>query len=339
MTEFDDARLEDVRLLEREEPLRRLAEAGARVRIECAQADFSALADLGERYRPRAVIASGPESRLIRAVLEPVCPVPFVAWPSHTLPAWVGALDLVIVITGLTYEPAVSGTIAEAARRGARIVVACPEGSPVAEQALGRTTTVIGTKTSDSLAAAVVLLDGLNRVGLGPVVVPARVADAMDEVAQECSPYASIAVNPAKDLAIALADDLPLVWGGTVLGARASRRIAEAFRDATGRPALAAEASELVPLIRRAKRRDPFADPFDTFTDDRCTTLVMLDDDSPDRVVEQTRTWLQNAAEESDVRIHTIRHDEGNDLERYVCLLQRGLFGAAYLALGLTPAD
>ncbi len=338
MPDFDDSRLEDTALLERIPSLRHLAEAGARVRIESGQTDFSGLADLGNRYRPRAVIASGPESRLIRAVLEPHCPVPFVAWPTHALPAWVGAMDLVIVLTGLTYDQDVSLTIAEASRRGARVLVACPEGSPVAEQAAGRTTTVIPTRTSDPLAAAIVLLDGLHLVGLGPTVHAARVADAMDAVAQACSPYADISINPAKDLALALADDLPLIWGGTVLAGRASRRIAEGFRDASGRPALAADASDLVPVIQGAKERDPFADPFDTFSEDRCTTLIVLDDASTDRVVTKTRGWLQATADERDVRVRTLRHDEGNDVERYVCLLQQGLFGAAYLAVGLGRA-
>ena len=74
----------------------------------------------------------------------------------------------------------------------------------VAEQAAGRNTTVVGTRTADPLAAAIVLLDALYRVGLGPAVLPSRVADAMDAVATACSPYADISVNPAKDLAIAL---------------------------------------------------------------------------------------------------------------------------------------
>lgn len=339
MADFDDSLLEDTAVLETVPSLRRLAEAGARVRIETGQTDLTGLADLGDRYRPRAVIASGPESRLIRAVLEPHCPVPFVAWPAHVLPAWVGALDLVIVLTGLTYDADVSNTIAEASRRGARVIVTCPIGSPVAEQAAGRNTTVVGTRTADPLAAAIVLLDALYRVGLGPAVLPSRVADAMDAVATACSPYADISVNPAKDLAIALADDLPLVWGGTVLAARASRRIAEAFRDASGRPALAADASDLVPVMQGAKQRDPFADPFDTFADDRGTTLIVLDDASGDRVAAKTRAWLQLTADEHDVRVRSIRHDEGNDVERYVCLLQQGLFGAAYLAVGLGRGD
>jgi hypothetical protein len=146
-------------------------------------------------------------------------------------------------------------------------------------------------------------------------------------------------VNPAKDLAIALADDLPLVWGGTVLAARASRRVAEAFRDASGRPALAADASDLIPVIHGAPARDPFADPFDTPSDDRCVTLIVLDDASEDHIVAKTRDRLESAAEERDVRVRTIRHEDGNDVERYVCLLQHGLFGAAYLALGLGNTD
>lgn len=336
---FDDARLENAEALASIDlPLRHLAQAGARVRIEAGQADLSTLGDLGERYRPRAVIASGPEARLIRAVLEPSCPVPFVAWPMYALPAWVGPLDLVLVLTDKTFDPDVSATVAEASRRGARVIVACPEGSPVAEQAAGGSTTIIPTRTGDPLAAAIVMLDGLNRVGLGPDVHPERVAEAMDAVAEQCSPFQSVATNPAKDLALTLADDLPLVWGGSVLAARASRRIAEAFREASGRPALAADAGDLVPVIESARRRDPFADPFDDPEDGLCTTLIVLDDDSEDSVVLRTRSQLAARAERHDVRIRTIRHAEGNDVERYGVLLLHGLFGAAYLALGLADA-
>ena len=58
----------------------------------------------------------------------------------------------------------------------------------------------------------------------------------MDQVAEDCSPYADVSENPAKDLALGLADAHPLVWGGSVLAARASRRIAEGCeRAAAGR--------------------------------------------------------------------------------------------------------
>src|SRR5450756_635517 len=86
---------------------------------------------------------------------------------------------------------------------------------------------------------------------------------------------------------------------------------------------------------RQARSRDPLADPFDDPTDGLGTTLVVLDDDSDDSVVLRTRGQLLALAERHDVRVHTVRHDAGNDVERYSVLLMNGLFGAAYLSLGL----
>ena len=60
-----------------------------------------------------------------------------------------------------------------------------------------------------------------------------------------------------------LADAQPLVWGGSVLAARASRRVAEALRAASGRAALAADADALLPMLESVAPRDPFADPFE----------------------------------------------------------------------------
>lgn len=68
--------------------------AGARIRSEALDARIPA--DL--TMTPRGVIVAGAEARLIRAVLEPVCPVPLIAWPLPGLPGWVGALDLVVVL-------------------------------------------------------------------------------------------------------------------------------------------------------------------------------------------------------------------------------------------------
>ena len=79
MLDFDDSRLENADVLDAAAPLlMNLAGSGARVRREAATAE-APLAALTDADRPRAVIAYGPEARLLRAVLEPVCPVPFVA--------------------------------------------------------------------------------------------------------------------------------------------------------------------------------------------------------------------------------------------------------------------
>jgi len=61
----------------------------------------------------------------------------------------------------------------------------------------------------------------------------------------------------------------------------------------------------------------------------------VLDDDSDDSVVLRTRSQLLALAERHEVRVHTLRHDAGNDVERYSVLLLNGLYGATYLSLGL----
>ena len=244
MSIFDDSALEDhSRLAEADPILRRLAEGGARIRRETADAG-EPITQLRGLPRPRAVIAAGSEARFIRAMLEPVCPVPFVAWPTHGLPGWVGALDLVVVMASDGAPAALVATVHEAVRRGAQLLIACPAVSTIAEHAGSRSTVLLPTSTADPLAAAIVVLSGLNEMQLGPKVLPDAVADALDQVAEDCSPFADVSENPAKDLALGLADAQPLVWGGSVLAARASRRIAEALRAASGRAALAADADE-----------------------------------------------------------------------------------------------
>ena len=183
------------------------------------------------------MIAAGPDSRLLRAVLEPWCPVPFVAWPGQMLPGWAGSLDLVVVLAPDGADSGTASAVAEAVRRGSQVVVACPPDSLVARHAVGRWVTLLPTVTRDQLATAVVMLEYLDRVGLGPRADAEVVAEALDAVAIACSPHRDLAVNPAKMLAISLADSTPLVWGGSVLAARAARRVSESVRRPSGRTA------------------------------------------------------------------------------------------------------
>lgn len=334
MADFIDSRLEDpVALRRADELLRRLAGAGARVRIE-AEKSAQPIASL-EPSKPRAVIAAGAEARLIRAMLEPTAPVPFVAWPRHGLPGWVGALDLVVVMVPEGGSPSLVATAREAVRRGCMLLIACPPGSPIAEHAGSRGTTVLPTTTGDSLAIAVQMLTALCQMQVGPEVDPSKVADAMDKVAEECSPFVDLAINPAKDLALGMADAQPLVWGGSVLAARASRRVAEALRAASGRPALTADAGEIEIMIAAAQTRDPFDDPFELSVHDRRPMLLVLDDGLGDETVHVARSRLQGLAELRDVRVSLVRHHDGSELERYAALLQTGWFAAAYLGVGL----
>ncbi|GAA2179054.1 hypothetical protein GCM10009785_04180 [Brooklawnia cerclae] len=331
--EFDDTRLDDPEVLaSHDEQLRQLAGTGARIRIEAADADLAAGAT---DVKPRGVVVVGAEARLVRAVLEPVCPVPLVAWSLPGLPGWVGALDLVVVLASRQDDSssALLATVAQAARRGCLLLVAAPAGSAVADAASSRTTLLVPTRTGDVMAAAVVVCSLLNRLGLAPEVNPEHAAEAADMVAEVSSPHRDLSSNPAKDLACGLGDADPLVWGGSVLAARAARRIAEALRLHSGRHALSADAGEMAQVMRHVRPRDPFADPF---TDDvqRRPALVLLDDQTSDVAAGQT-SELRSLAEAKSVRVCELEAGSGTEVDRYVTLLMQGLYGATYLGIGL----
>lgn len=338
---FNDALLDDEAALAAADPvLLRLAEAGSRVRRE-AESSGTIAEQLAGQGRPRAVVAAGADARLLRAVLEPWCPVPFVAWPGPGLPGWAGALDLVVVLapTGGT-DPGIASAIDDAVRRGCTLIVACPPHSELAELAAGRNSLVLGTETEDGLAVAVALLQLLHVLELGPELSTESVAQALDEVAVRCSPRADLASNPGKDLALVLADTLPLVWGGSVLSARAGRRVAEALRQASGRAALAADADHLFPVIEGAPAKDLFADLFaDPFADPTTQrlrpALIVLDDGSEAPTIRSGRTKLLAAAESNDVRSQVLVWDEGPEVARYAALHAMGTYAAVYLAIGL----
>ncbi|RLV49900.1 hypothetical protein D9V37_08435 [Nocardioides mangrovicus] len=336
---FDDSLLDDESALRRADlRLRHLAEAGSRVRRE-AVAAAEAVSVGAERLggaRPRAVIAAGPDSRLLRAVLEPWCPVPFVAWPAPRLPGWAGSLDLVVVLAPDGNDPETASGVAEAVRRGCSLVVACPASSLVAEHAAGRDTTVLPVVTGDQLATAVVALELLHRLELAPLTSGDAVADALDEVAVACSPFRDLAVNPAKALASAIADTTPLVWGGTVLAARAARRVAEAVRRATGRTAVSGDVEQMLPLLEQAQPADVFADPFaDESSSAPRPSLVVLDDGADDPAVSANRQRLVEVADSRGVRVEVVTSEVEGEVGRYAALLGTGQYAAAYLDVGL----
>ena len=334
---FEESRLDDEQVLARADALLRpMAEAGARVRRETADA-ADALAGAVASTKgdtPRAVIAAGPDSRLLRAVLEPTCPVPFVAWPHPSLPGWAGSLDQVVVLAP-DGGAGSAAAVAEAVRRGCQVVVACPPGSTVAEHAAGRWSTILPTPGRDQLATAVVMLEYLEQVQLGPRADAESVATALDEVAIACSPHQDLAVNPAKMLAIAMADTVPVVWGGSVLAARAARRIAESLRRVSGRSALAGDAEHLLPVLEAARPRNVFDDPFADSGGELRPMLLVLDDGNEEPVVREARGRLQAAASSRGVRVETITTGAPTEIARYASLFLSGSYAVEYLRLGL----
>ena len=158
-----------------------------------------------------------------------------------------------------------------------------PAALSLAEIAASRSTTLLPTVSADTLAVAVVVLrrpaPGRARPRGGR-----RGGGRRRWTRSRCParPSADLAGNPAKELAIVLAEATPLVWGGSVLAARAARRIAEALRRASGRAALAADADHLLPVLAAAATaptRSPTRSPTGRPRTAR-PALVLLDDAS-----------------------------------------------------------
>lgn len=334
---FDETSLSDARALATvDDALRAIAQWGAAVRLAdaAAQPRLDEIPD--DMTRPRAVLAAGPDGRLLRTVLEPVCPVPFVAWPHGGLPGWAGPLDLVVVLSttggGTAHDQA---SVAEAVRRGCELVLVCPPESVLHRIADGRGW-ILPAASGDALAASIPALRALHALGLGPEVAAEPVAAALDRVARRCGPDIPVDENPAKELALALADRLPVLWGGSPLASRAARRLAEGLRAATGVPAVAGVADQLVPLLAAAPERDVFADPFDDEADTTTLppVLVMLDDPAAGPAAEQDWERLERTARARGVAVHRVATDDDADVARFASLLAMGRFAAVYLRLG-----
>ena len=254
-----------------------------------AEALAEAVARAWPTSRPRAVVAAGPDSRLLRAVLEPSARSR--SWPGRVpaLPGWAGSLDLVVVLAPEGADP---GTAAGGrrgrpprlpARRGrARGARWSPSTPP------GRYATLLPTQTGDQLAIAVVMLD-LPRPGRPRARTPTPRWSPTRSTTwpSRCCPHRDLAVNPAKILAIGSPTPARSLWGGTVLAARAARRVAESIRRASGRAALAADAEHLLPVLEAHRRATSSPTPSPTVAASGARRLLVLDDGTADPVVRE----------------------------------------------------
>lgn len=250
MPYIDEALLDDPDELQRKdsrETLRALATAGAQVREAVTLAHEAGIEKIGRMDRPRSVlVAALGGSALVADVLEllaePGSPVPVQARRNLPLPGWVGPLDLVIAVSLSGRAPGPLAVATEAARRGASLLTVGADDSPLAEVSrrargvhvgVGRGRT--NSRTSLWSLLTPVLLGG-DALGLFdcPEQVMQQVAERLDEKAEIYRPSSESFVNPAKVMAVALAETVPVVLGdgplGGVAAARASSMLARTAR-------------------------------------------------------------------------------------------------------------
>jgi hypothetical protein len=369
----DDALLNNVERLGAADPsgmLRALASAGAQVRESAALAAEANLAALADEGRPRAVVVAGVGTAartgdLLETVAGPRCPVPVVGHRSAGIPGWVGAADAVIAVSASGRSPEALAAAEAAGRRGARLVAIGPPDSelqslaerarapfvPVPRRAPARAS--LWALTVPVLLAARTL--GLVRIAEADF---AETAARLDDDAERCRPGADSFVNPAKALALDLANSIPIVWGSSPLATVAARRVGDMLSANSRYPVVAGSLGEAgrgrVGLIDGIygglveSERDIFADPGEESELTRLRLLVLrdgglADEDAtqgePSAVEERRADAVVELAARRGVRCGVIQAEGASPLERLASLIAVPDFASVYLALahGLDP--
>ncbi|AUI61529.1 hypothetical protein [Amycolatopsis sp. BJA-103] len=274
----DDSLLDDpARLAEADTAglLRAAAMAGAQVRATAEAAAELELSDRLDVGRPRSLVlidrpgVSRTLTRLVAALLTPACPVPVVV--AEVVPSWIGALDVVFAHTDDAGDRELAASLERAARFGATVVLSAPGEGPVAAAVAGKGLILaprlpVPPEMAFPRGLAAALLTA-NALGL-LVADLEQLADHLDAEAEKDYLARDSFANPAKAMALKLADRQPLLWGldpvAVAVGEHAAHAFAahaalvcdvEDYRQALARPALRRAA------LSGGVERDIFADP------------------------------------------------------------------------------
>lgn len=158
---------------------------------------------------------------LVRTLVEPTSPVPFVVNRGYALPGWVGADTLVVASSYSGGTEETLSAFEEARERGARLLIVT-SGGPLAEHAEADGLDVVtipgGLQPRAALGYSLgVLLRLADVLGLGGVAgadVEAALADARDRSARFDADEDG---NPARDLSARFEGALPVVYTGVGL--------------------------------------------------------------------------------------------------------------------------
>lgn len=365
--------------------LRGAAEAGARARIALRNTTDAGIGDLKPEGRPRAVLIAGAGSAaagvadLITALAGTAAPVARIhptgvaAEPGAlrwALPGWAGPVDLLLIATTDGSEPGLGILAEQAYRRGCTVVAVAPGRSPLSETVDGSRGLLVPMATSpnqhsyDSAAESgaraaadgpgalwalgVPLLALLDRVRLlnAPPETLQRVADRLDSTATRCGPAVTTYSNPAKTLAVQLAESLPLIWTEGVGAAPVGRRFAAVLTELAGRPAIAAELPEALAVHTALLAGDLAGgepDPDDFFRDrvDDPQALhprIVLLRDRPAGGLTAAPA-ARELAHLHDKPISELEAEEGSDIEAVAELIAVTDFATVYLALATTTGS
>lgn len=343
---FDDTLLEDpARLADADTAgvLRATAMAGAQVRAAVEMAEEMALADRLDVGRPRALVlierpgVGHAVPKLLAALLSPGCPVPVVI--TDVVPSWIGALDVVYAHTEEAGDRDLASTLERASRYGASVVVSGPPEGPVAASVAGKGVLITprvpvstGQVFARALAAGLLTVKALNLLEVDLMAL----ADQLDAEAERSHLQHESFVNPAKALALRMAERIPLLWGldpvASAVAAHGRHTLAAQasvvcdvadYREAVSRGALHRAA------VAATSGRDIFADP-DHAGVVRLRVLLLAVRSGPS--VEATRRAAEDMFAAADV-VDIADEIDADEPTRAALLALRFELAAAYLGL------
>ena len=360
----DDLLLDDIArmsTLDASDMLPAVASSGAQMREAVTTINRTDLAEVAKGDQPRNVVfaglgGSGVGGQVLRAVLGQSVPVPIHLEQTHSLPGWVGPMDVVIGVScsGAT-EETLSMT-AEAGRRGARVITIGAGGSAL-------------EKLSESISGAVHFpIDAKGRspraslwTHVTPLLLVANAlriahidekefdiaADFMDELSVANGPSVLLGENSAKALALSCAESLPMVWGTGMIGATAAGRFMAQLAENAKIPAAHGELPEVGHnqivsfdgvLAGAAPARDIFRD--DELIDRR-THLYILRDKNEHPAVEKRIGIVSQIAADRNVPVTLIQAQDGHPISRLASLIIPTDWASVYagLALGIDPSQ
>ena len=339
-----------------------VASAAAQVREAAVLAAEAGVASLADEGRPRAVVVcgmggSGIAGDVLAAVAGPTCPVPVVTHRGYGLPAWVGPMDLVVVVSCSGSTEETLSALEEAVRRGCRLLVVGRSGSPVDD--LGQRGKAVfvpvtqGRQPRASMwALSVPLVVAGHWLGLlsAPPEVVEHAAATLEGVADRCRPDAVSLVNPAKRLALDLQDRLPVLWGTSPLAGAVAYRFACQLNENAKLPATwgvlpEANHNQVVAFdgpfagASRSSADDFFRDRGEDEDVDPRLALVLLRDTEEHPQVARRADVSAELARERVIPVLQLQAEGGAALSRLASLVGLTDYASTYLALlqGLDP--
>jgi Bacterial phospho-glucose isomerase C-terminal SIS domain len=296
--------------------------------------------------------------------------------PRWTLPGWVGPLDLLLLAAPAGQEPGLATLVEHAYQRGCSVVTVAPAGSPLADatqQARGLALPFAppphahanpyappqrwgepgpapaGEAVEDASALWALLVPLLalaDRIGTATAPADAieTAATRLDEMAGRCGPATPTYQNPAKTLAVELAESLPLLWSEGPISEAVARRFAACLAARAGRPALTGALPDAL-TDHRALLSGTFSptDDEDDFFRDRVEEpqaprlRVVLVREHADETAAGDATPAHRLVQAHGTALSEAVATADSPLERVAQLLALTDFASAYLALAEGP--